>query len=135
LNGVKTLAHSINKALGSLSVIFTVEDTPLAETWLLVHLALNLSINIHCVLSNIELIPLSILLLAHDHLSWLEHLALGSMGVLGDLNAPFSHFLDALLILLERFQESFAFFNSSFGIGVSHLAHIFHQSEISSHAF
>lgn len=57
------------------------------------------------------------------------------MWLLGYLDAPLSHLLDALFIFLKTFEQCFAFFNSPFSIGVSDLAHVFHQPEIGSHAF
>lgn len=52
--GLQALLHGARERVGNLSVTITVEDSPVTERGLLVHLSLNLAINITSTLFNVE---------------------------------------------------------------------------------
>jgi hypothetical protein len=70
---LEALLHDVDELLSYLGVMLAVEDTPLVESWLLVHLGLDLPVDVLSVF-NIKRYSFSVALLAHQHLSWVHDL-------------------------------------------------------------
>lgn len=109
------------------------EDAPNLERRLLIHLILDLAINISCTLFNIKGISLSTAFGAHYHVASLVFVAFKSCRVILELKVPKLLLLDTLRICLKDFKQILAFFDLSVCIGMDNLSKILHQPEISSH--
>jgi len=132
LDSIKTFLHCVNELLCCFCIIFTVKDTPFVKGRLLIHFWLNFSINILNILYA-KFDSLSISLFSHNHFSWIHHCSLNRSWFFSNFNLPVFHFFHTFFIFLKWFKQTSTFFYSLFGIWMSNLTHIFHQSKVCSH--
>jgi len=94
--------HGLHELLGHTSVLLAEKDAPLVERRLLVHLSLNLAVNVRSVF-DFELDSASILTHAHNHVARLDFGSSELGGFTVNRHLPSFHLLFALLVVLEHF--------------------------------
>jgi hypothetical protein len=109
------------------------EDAPSLQSWLLVHLVLDLPVDFSGAALNVERVPLPTALGAHDHVAGLVLESLQRRGILLELQVPEFLLFLTLGIGLENLEEVLALANLPVRVRVDDLSQVLHQAEVSSH--
>lgn len=109
------------------------KDGPSLESWLFIHLVLDLAVNLSSALLNVEGVSLSTSLGSHHHVTSLELVSFELSRVVLEFQMPELLLLDTLGMRVEDFQEILAFSYFPVSIGVDYFGKILHESEITSH--
>lgn len=100
-NLVQALFHGGVERVGNLGVSISVENEPVLEGWLLVHLCLDLSVDVSSTLLDVKSILRTTASGTHHKLTSLVLVSLKGSWLLIELKMPLLLLLNALLILLE----------------------------------
>jgi hypothetical protein len=109
------------------------EDSPCFERRLIIHLVLDLAVDISCTGFDVELISLTAAFSAHNHVAGLVLVAFQLSWIVFKLKVPKLLLLDTLRVSLEYLKEILAFLDLAVGIGMDDFGKILHESEIRSH--
>lgn len=130
---LEDLFHGRSELLADLGVLVAVEDAPGLQRRLLKHLVLNLPVDISSASFDVERVPLSAALGAHDHVACLVLVSLERCWIFLELQVPKFLLLLALRVRVEDLQQVSAFTDLSVCVGVHYLSEVFHESKVCSH--
>lgn len=131
--GVETLFHGGRKLGTNLGITITVEDRPLLERSLREHLALDLAVDVTCILLNVEAVGLSRRCGTHEQLASVILKAIKGLRVLRELEVPHLLFFNTLSIAGEVRHQVLDLLDLCFGVSVNDLGQVLHETEVSTH--
>ena len=131
--GVEAFLHGALELIGNLGVTISMEDGPVLELSLGVHLALDLTIDLTCALLDVELVGSATSIWPHEEVAGHVLEALEFLRVLVELQVPKCLLLLTLLVGLKVVHEVLDLLDLGFSVGVHDLGEILHETEVSTH--